>query len=322
MEKNYSNKYVIETGIGLQDVDGLKNSSYFLAESERYVRGEISLDELERIIASYYENKPSEQGRSEEADVIAVRIAKLIGDDAFSFTVGQLVSIHKQLFGGVFEHAGKLRTYNFTKKEWVLDGETVWYGDYRELEATLQYDFDMERRFDYRPLSIDGIIEHLSVFISNLWQIHAFEEGNTRTTAVFTIKYLRSLGFDVTNDTFAKNARYFRNALVRANYRNLAKGVFGDRSFLIKFLRNLLLNENNPLNNKDLHVRATPSVEGVTREARILRMMKDDPYIKIEEMARNLSVSVRTVKNLIAALEKEGTVKRVGGKKLGHWEVA
>jgi len=180
----------------------------------------------------------------------------------------------------------------------------------------------MERRFDYRPLSIDGIIEHLSVFISNLWQIHVFEEGNTRTTAVFTIKYLRSLGFDVTNDTFAKNARYFRNALVRANYRNLAKGVFGDRSFLIKFLRNLLLNENNPLNNKDLHVRAIPSVEGVTREARILRMMKDDPYIKIEEMARNLSVSVRTVKNLIAALEKEGTVKRVGGKKLGHWEVA
>ena len=322
MEKNYSNKYLIETGIGLQDVDGLKNSSYFLAESERYIRGEISLDELERIIASYYENKPSEQGRSEEADVIAVRIAKLIGDDSFSFTVGQLVSIHKQLFGGVFEHAGKLRTYNFTKKEWVLDGETVWYGDYRELEATLQYDFDMERRFDYRPLSIDGIIEHLSVFISNLWQIHVFEEGNTRTTAVFTIKYLRSLGFDVTNDTFAKNARYFRNALVRANYRNLAKGVFGDRSFLIKFLRNLLLNENNPLNNKDLHVRATPSVEGVTREARILRMMKDDPYIKIEEMARNLSVSVRTVKNLIAALEKEGTVKRVGGKKLGHWEVA
>ena len=321
MENKYSNKYVIETGIGLQDVDGLKNSSYFINEAEKYIKGEISLEELENIITSYYKNKPEEEDRSEEADIIAVRIAKIISDDSFTFTVGQLVSIHKQLFDGVFHHAGKLRTYNFIKKEWVLGGASVWYGDYRELETALQYDFDVERRFNYSGLSISDIIDHLSIFISNLWQIHAFEEGNTRTTAVFVIKYLRSLGFDVTNDTFAKNAWYFRNALVRANYKHIRKGVFEDRSFLIKFLRNLLLNENNSLVNKELHISAIFNTQGNTRENRIITMMKANPKIKIEEISNELGVSIRTIKSIISALEKDGRIVRVGGKKMGHWEV-
>ena len=321
MENKYSNKYIIETGIGLQDVDNLKNSSYFINESERYIKGEISLLELENIISSYYKSKPQEEERSEEADKIAIRIAKILSDDSFTFTVGQLISIHKQLFDDVFSHAGKIRTYNFIKKEWVLDGASVWYGDYRELESTLQYDFDVERRFDYSRLSMDEIIEHLAIFISNLWQIHAFEEGNTRTTAVFVIKYLRSLGFDVTNDTFAKHAWYFRNALVRANYKHIRKGIFEDRSYLIKFLRNLLLNENNPLNNKELHVRAISKNNNVTKENRIVLLMAENPNIKIDEIALKLGVSVRTTKSLIATLEQDGVVKRINGKKYGYWEV-
>ena len=321
MENKYSNKYVIATGIGLQDVDNLKNSSYFLAESERYIKGEISLDELEEIVSSYYRSKPRTEDRSEEADVIAVRIARIISDDSFSFTVGQLISIHKQLFEGVFSHAGKLRAYNFIKKEWVLDGASVWYGDYRELEATLQYDFNAEKRFNYRGLSMDEIIDHLSVFISNLWQIHAFEEGNTRTTAVFTIKYLRSLGFDVTNDTFANNAWYFRNSLVRANYKNIKNGIFEDRAYLIRFLRNLLLGENNPLNNQELHANAVNVIENDSREYRIVKMMRDNPHIKTDEIAASLGVSLRTTKSLIKALTANGMIKRVDGKKMGHWEV-
>ena len=321
MENKYSNKYIMETGIGLQDVDNLKNSSYFINESERYIKGEISLLELENIISSYYKSKPQEEERSEEADKIAIRIAKILSDDSFTFTVGQLISIHKQLFDDVFSHAGKIRTYNFIKKEWVLDGASVWYGDYRELESTLQYDFDVERRFDYSRLSMDEMIEHLAIFISNLWQIHAFEEGNTRTTAVFVIKYLRSLGFDVTNDTFAKHAWYFRNALVRANYKHIRKGIFEDRSYLIKFLRNLLLNENNPLNNKELHVRAISKNNNVTKENRIVLLMAENPNIKIDEIALKLGVSVRTTKSLIATLEQDGVVKRINGKKYGYWEV-
>ena len=321
MENKYSNRYVLETGIGLQDVDHLKNSSYFIQESERYLKGEISLEELDRIVASYYANKPSGEDRSEEADKISIRIARLIREDSFTFTVGQLLAIHKTLFDGVLEHAGQLRTYNFSKKEWVLDGASVTYGDFRDLEATLQYDFEAEKRFNYSRLSMDETIDHLAIFIANLWQIHVFEEGNTRTTAVFAIKYLRSLGFDVTNDAFAKNAWYFRNALVRANYTNVQKRVYEDRSFLIKFLRNLLLNEGNPLNNKELHI-ASPSKPGDNaREARLLNLLKDNATLTTETLAKELGVSLRTVKSVISALEKNGKLERVGGKKYGHWEV-
>lgn len=321
MENKYTNKYVIETGIGLQDVDNLKNSSYFINESERYIKGEITLSELEKIISSYYKNKPDVSERTKEADTIAIRIAQMISEDTFTFTVGQLLSIHKRLFDGVFDHAGKLRDYNFSKKEWVLDGASVTYGDYRELANILEYDFAMEKQFNYFGLSINEIINHLSIFVSNLWQIHAFEEGNTRTTAVFFIKYLRSLGFDVTNDVLAKNAWYFRNALVRANYKNLQKGIVEDRSFFVKFLRNLLLNENNPLNNKNLHINSMLVVSKETKETRILNAIKENPKIKSDELALLLGVSVRTIKSLIAVLEKNKTIKRVNGKRFGYWKI-
>ena len=321
MENDYSKKYILETGIGLQDVDRLKNSSYFVKESERYLKGEISLDELDNIIASYYESKPTTEDRSEEADKISIRIARLIGEDSFTFTVCQLLTIHKKLFDGVLKHPGQLRTYNFSKKEWVLDGASVIYGDFRDLEMTLQYDFKTEKQFDYSRLSIDEAIVHLAVFIANLWQIHAFEEGNTRTTAVFAIKYLRSLGFDVTNDTFAKNAWYFRNALVRANYTNIQKGVYQDRSYLVKFLRNLLLNENNHLENKELHISPSSPNKGDTREARFLVLLKTNPSIKTEELAEELGVSLRTIKSIVSILKKEGKLERIGGKKYGRWKV-
>ena len=155
---------------------------------------------------------------------------------------------------GIYKHAGKIRDYNITKKEWVLDGATVIYGSASELRATLEYDFLQEKNFSYKYLSMDEIIHHLAVFISNLWQIHIFGEGNTRTTAVFFIKYLRILGFSATNDIFAENAWYFRNALVRANYTNLQKGIHETTEYLEVFLRNLLLNEKNELHNRNLHI--------------------------------------------------------------------
>ena len=322
MENKYSNKYLIETGIGLQDVDGLKNSSYFLSQADKYINGKISLDELDKIINSYYENKPGEDERTEEADIVSNRIAQIISDDSFTFTVGQLVSIHKRLFDGVFNHAGKLRDFNFIKKEWVLDGRSVIYGDYHELQSTLEYDFDSERKFNYIGLSKDEIIEHLATFVSNLWQIHAFQEGNTRTTAVFFIKYLRRLGFDVTNDVFAKNAWYFRNALVRANFRFIGKGINDDKSYLILFLRNLLLNEHNSLRNRDLRI----SIDGnndepLPRELRVVELIKANPKISIDELANKIGVSPRTIKNVTATLVKNNKIKRINGKRFGYWEV-
>ena len=320
MKNKYSKKYIIETGIGLQDVDKLENSSYFLNETSRYIKGDITLDELDSIVNSYYKNKPNEKERTEEADKIAVRIAKIISEDSFTFSVGQLLSIHKNLFNDVFQHAGELRGYNFSKKEWVLDGASVTYGDFRELEMILQYDFEHEKKSQYKSLSKDEIIEHLAIFVANLWQIHAFEEGNTRTTAVFLIKYLRSLGFDVTNDTFAKNAWYFRNALVRANYNNISKNIFEDRSYLIKFMRNLLLNEKNELKNRELHIAYLNQIELSTHETFVLNILKENPKIKTVELSEKLGVSLRTIKSILKRLADKKVIARINGKKLGYWK--
>lgn len=321
MPKKYSNKYIINTGSGLQDVDGLSNSPYFINQSQRYIKGEISLEEFDRIINSYYKTKPNTKKRSDEADKVSIRIAKLISDDSFTFTVGQLLTIHKYLFKGIIKNSGKLRTYNFTKSEWILDGASVTYGDYKSLKDTLQYDFELEKEYDYKDLSIDETIDHLAIFISNLWQIHVFEEGNTRTTAVFVIKYLRSLGFDVTNDTFAKNAWYFRNALVRANYTNISKGITEDRSYLILFLRNLLLNEKNELKNKRLHINLSYDTKERNKETQIIKLIEKNPKMTTEELSKKLEVSVRTIKNILSRLKKEKIISRENGKRFGYWKV-
>ena len=242
--------YAWSTAIGLQAVDGLKPSKYLIDTAIQNIEGKITMKEAQSLIDSYYEERPvhlSDDERTEEADKVSSRIAEILSETAFSFSPNEYIAIHRKLFQGIYKHAGKIRDYNITKKEWVLDGATVMYGSASELRATLEYDFSQEKDFSYKGLSMDEIIHHLAVFISRLWQIHIFGEGNTRTTAVFFIKYLRTLGFSATNDIFAKNAWYFRNALVRANYTNLQKGIHETTEYLEAFLRNLLLDEKNEL---------------------------------------------------------------------------
>ena len=248
--------YAWHTAIGLQAVDGLKPSKYLIDTAIKNIEGDISIDEAQELLNTYYEENPKvdTEDRTEEADKVAVRIAKILSEKAFSFTPNEYISIHKKLFAGIYGHAGKLRDYNITKKEWVLNGATVLYGSASELRATLDYDFAEEKKFSYKNLSMEDIIHHLALFVSRLWQIHVFGEGNTRTTAVFFIKYLRTLGFDVTNDIFAENAWYFRNALVRANYNDLKNGVHETTEYLELFLRNLLLDEKNELHNRSMHI--------------------------------------------------------------------
>ena len=248
--------YAWHTAIGLQAVDGLKPSKYLIDTAIKNIEGDISIDEAQELLNTYYEENPKADtdDRTEEADKVAVRIAKILSEKAFSFTPNEYISIHKKLFVGIYGHAGKLRDYNITKKEWVLNGATVLYGSASELRATLDYDFAEEKKFSYKNLSMEDIIHHLALFVSRLWQIHVFGEGNTRTTAVFFIKYLRTLGFDVTNDIFAENAWYFRNALVRANYNDLKNGVHETTEYLELFLRNLLLDEKNELHNRSMHI--------------------------------------------------------------------
>lgn len=250
--------------IGLQAVDGLKTSEYLHETARRNIEGEISIDEARDIVKQYYITKTShdEDNRDqEEADIVSSNISKLLQTDAFTYSVAGISAIHKAIFEGVFKHAGHFREYDISKKEWVLRGDSVLYGRWQDIQMALEYDLEQERKFDYSSLNMGQIIERLAKFISGLWQIHPFREGNTRTTAVFAIKYLRSQGFQVNNDLFEQHSWYFRNALVRANYRNLSKGIAYESKFLIYFFRNLLLGENNVLRNRYMIIDSTDSFE-------------------------------------------------------------
>ena len=259
-----------KTAIGLQAVDGLKPSSYLLETARRHIEGDISIEEVKSLIDSYYQTQAShtqDSAMTEEADKVSANIAELLNEKTFTFSPMGYISIHRRIFNGVFKFAGSLRDYNISKKEWVLRGDTVLYTSAAELRMTLDYDFAQEARFDYRTLSPSEMIVHFARFISGLWQIHPFGEGNTRTTAVFAIKYLRSMGFDVNNDLFAVHSWYFRNALVRANYRNYQKKVEPDFHFLEQFFRNLLLEEQNELKNRYLLIQLPENFPASTRQA-------------------------------------------------------
>lgn len=257
--------YAWITAIGLQQVDGLTPSKYLFETAKRNIDGEISVAEATSIIDSYYESKTDRSGndneRTEEADKVSSRIAQILSEKSFNFSPSYLIALHGRLFAGIFKFAGKIRDYDISKNEWVLDGDSVMYGAAFELKAALDYDFEQERHFSYKNLTLEETVKHITFFVSRLWQIHAFGEGNTRTTAVFTIKYLRSLGFNADNELFAENSWYFRNALVRANYNNLQKGIHENPEFLEKFFRNLLLGEHNELKNRFLHIRAKDFLE-------------------------------------------------------------
>lgn len=257
--------YAWTTAIGLQQVDGLTPSKYLFETAKRNIDGEISVAEATSIIDSYYESKTDRSGndneRTEEADKVSSRIAQILSEKSFNFSPSYLIALHGRLFAGIFKFAGKIRDYDISKKEWVLDGDSVMYGAAFELKAALDYDFEQERHFSYKNLTLEETVKHITFFVSRLWQIHAFGEGNTRATAVFMIKYLRSLGFNADNELFAENSWYFRNALVRANYNNLQKGIHENPEFLEKFFRNLLLGEHNELKNRFLHIRAKDFLE-------------------------------------------------------------
>ena len=239
--------------IGLQAVDGLKTSAYLQETARRNIEGDITIDEAKELVNQYYIKKTThDEGDAnvEEADKVSANISKLLQTDAFTYSVAGFAAIHRAIFEGVFKQAGCFMDYDITNKEWVLRGDTVLYAHWEDLNMTLQYDLEQERQFNYKSLDKNQLMEHISKFVSGLWQIHPFGEGNTRTTAIFTIKYLRSLGFDVNNDLFEQHSWYFRNALVRANYRNVAKGIDYEFVFLERFFRNLLLGEDNALKNR------------------------------------------------------------------------
>ena len=337
-----------QTAIGLQQVDGLNTSAYLLQTAKQHIEGDITLQKAKELIDSYYQSQQvrqnSESEATEEADKVSARIAELLSEKTFAFNPSQLIAIHRHLFTGIYKFAGKIRDYNITKREWVLRGDTVYYAGADMISETLKYDFDQEKSFNYSSVSVDEAIAHLATFCSNIWQIHPFGEGNTRTTAVFMIKYLTTLGFKVNNEIFANNSWYFRNALVRANYTNVLQGISYNPLFLERFFRNMLLNENHPLQNRELHLdwQATNDHEQVQsanqsakedevvlskcknctlEELAVLRILQQTPSATQKQIAAAIGKSERTVKTLTVNLTNKGIISRRNGKRNGYWEI-
>lgn len=248
--------YAWATAIGLQDVDGLKPSKYLLATAKRHIEGEISQEDARRLVDEYYETKlgHDEPENAEEADKVSARMISIINAPGFRLSPEYYLGLHKQIFDGVFPHAGKIRDVELTKREWVLKGDTVQYTPSCVIRDSLDYDFNREKEFSYKGLSEDRFVEHFASFISGVWQIHPFREGNTRTVALFAIKYLRSRGYTVTNDLFAEKSWFFRNALVRANYENDRLNVEKTQLPLEEFFKVLIYGDEIELHNRFLRI--------------------------------------------------------------------
>lgn len=324
-----------QTAIGLQDVDGLQTSDYLLATAKEHIEGKIDIATAQKRIRSYYEQRnerlTAEQDTM-EADIVASRIAELLAEKTFQFSPAELQSIHRRLFAGVFKSAGQYRTYNITKKEWVLNGNTVFYASFDSIRDTLDYDFNQEKEFSYAGLDATQAIKHIAMFISGIWQIHPFCEGNTRTTAVFMIKYLQTFGFSVSNQVFADNSWYFRNALVRANYNDLQNNIHATTVYLGQFIENLLTGANHDLKNRYMHIDYTEKSQSATSEVSkcknctleelaILRDISNNPSITQKALADAIGKSERTVKSRTVELQEKGLLRRKNGKRNGQWEV-
>ena len=344
-----------KTAIGLQAVDGLQPSAYLIDVAKRNIEGEISLDETRKLIDSYYQSKTVRTPKDEyeeEADKVSVNIAKILASKTFAFNTNGYVSLHRRIFEGVFKHAGEIRQYDISKKEWVLEGDSVNYLNWEDLRRALDWDIEQEKNFSYKGLTDDEKIEHIAKFISGIWQIHAFREGNTRTTAIFTIQYLRSLGYEVNNEMFAKHSWYFRNALVRANYRNINKDIEYSPIYLVRFFRNLLLGESWVLKNRYLHIDptdewkvqprlATPQVPhtphqkvdrkggqktekvgrkgGQKTKESILSLIASDPFVTTNEMSKRLKINRSAISKHIKKLKEDHIIERIGPDKGGKW---
>ena len=332
------------TAIGLQDVDGLKISAYLLETAREHIEGKIDIDAVQKRIQSYYEERKDRrelEDDTKEADIVSSRITALLGEKTFQFSPAELQEIHRRIFRGVFEHAGEIRPYNITKKEWVLKGDTVLYASYESIKTTLDYDFNTEKEFSYEGLSVTESLKHIAKFTSGIWQIHPFCEGNTRATAVFIIKYLKTFGFNVSNDVFAENSWYFRTALVRSNYSNLQDGVHATTKYLEVFLENLLLDQHHELKNRFMHLdfnddsgkdkmqsakeytskRQNGTLKCTLEELVLLKLIAAEPRISQKKLAEKSGKSERTIKRKTVDLQEKNYIRRLNGKRNGHWEV-
>jgi fido (protein-threonine AMPylation protein) len=321
-----------QLAIGLQQVDGLTPSDYLIENAKQNIEGLVTIYEVKERLNSYYKSKPTNTERTEEADKVSARIVEVLSEKTFNFSPAELLSIHKKLFEEILDgkttmaKAGVFRDYNISKDEWVLNGKSVFYASADSILETLKYDFMQEKNFKYNQLSKEELVLHIAEFVSGIWQIHPFGEGNTRTVAIFIIKYLRTLGFNIDNELFEKNSYYFRNALVRANYNDYSNNIFATLKYLIQFFENLLLNKKHELKNRKLRINVNDTVKAKndtvkTSDDTVLGLIKNNNKITANEISTKLSKGIATIKRELKRLKDNGEIERVGSDKTGYWKV-
>lgn len=236
-----------DLAIGLQTVDNLEPSKYFLD----LINKNYTTSELITLLKDYY----NEVNDFYICDIVSIRIVELLNEDSFEFNYNYLKYIHSYIFQDVYDFCGNFRKVDISKSEPILGGDTVAYGEASKLELALQYDFELEELKNYNDMNEQDVIKNIVDFTSRIWQDHPFLEGNTRTISIFIIKYLESLGFKLNYKPFIESSDYFRNALVRSNYYNRYMNIDCDNSYLVKFFENLVLNKNNNLQNSELIIK-------------------------------------------------------------------
>lgn len=242
--------------IGLQAVDGLEVSPYLRTLAKSYENGTRSLKETSQLIREYH-GKDARPGHRDtlEADLVSQRIAELLESAPFSLSPDMLKQIHHHLFQDLDEDVyrpGEFKAERMVKQEEILNGDSVLYADPSTYDMSLRMAFATEQTREYGCEMKGDQLKAFCRTIAFLWQIHPFAEGNTRTVAVFSELYLNYLGFSVTNEPFEASSRYYRDALVRAMYRNASAGIMPTDEFLVRFYDNVLNDSRNELCREDL----------------------------------------------------------------------
>ena len=252
--------YVWAAALGLQATDGLRTSYEMRRTARQYIEGRLTIDEVRQHINEYYKSNPpatTDKEKEQEADKVACNIADVLFNKRLDFSTDGYLNLHRQIFDGVYDHAGQLRATDIVKSEWVLEKDTVFYLHWEELRMALDSNFQFERNLHYDELNKEDLLEWIAFFTAGIWHIHPFNEGNTRTIAVFSILLLRPLGYDIHTDVFADHSWYFRNAMVRANYMNELKHIHVNPDFLIRFYRNWMFGDQWDLRNRYLAIHPT-----------------------------------------------------------------
>jgi fido (protein-threonine AMPylation protein) len=247
-----------QTAIGLQAADRLSTSDYLRQTAQKHIDGKIDIGQVNELITRYYlemNAQDASDSETEDADKVAVNIVRILLSEKLDLSIEGLSTLHRSIFDGVYENAGTPRTTEMSKREWVLGGDSISFTEAEQLLPSLEYCISKEKYFSYDGISTDSLISHLSEFISEIWHLCPFGEGNSRFTTLFTILYLNYLGINFKFDTFKNDSWYFHNALVRAKYRDLVKNINYETIYLERFFRNLLLGEQWDLRNRYLHVR-------------------------------------------------------------------